>query len=189
MAHRTRSEVLIHEIEVKNNGNLPVTVLLEMHIDSKKVTSTTQSVKGNLGLSNYKILSGKGLSSTGNEYVHVAVAFPEYQSTMHVPQKSRNRISLASIISYHIEKLEKKFHSERTKKSVEIEDQKIEGELSTSIGLLLLELVRSKNEFLLKEHVSAWNEIWKVCISYDLIFLWLLLIVPRGIVTFMITGC
>lgn len=189
MAHRTRSEVLIHEIEVKNNGNLPVTVLLEMHIDSKKVTSTTQSVKGNLGLSNYKILSGKGLSSTGNEYVHVAVAFPEYQSTMHVPQKSRNRISLASIISYHIEKLEKKFHSKRTKKSVEIEDQKIEGELYTSIGLLLLELVRSKNEFLLKEHVSAWNEIWKVCISYDLIFLWLLLIVHRGIVTFMITGC
>lgn len=189
MAHRTRSEVLIHEIEVKNNGNLPVTVLLEMHIDSKKVTSTTQSVKGNLGLSNYKILSGKGLSSTGNEYVHVAVAFPEYQSTMHVPQKSRNRISLASIISYHIEKLEKKFHSKRTKKSVEIEDQKIEGELYTSIGLLLLELVRSKNEFLLKEHVSAWNEIWKVCISYDLMFLWLLLIVHRGIVTFMITGC
>ena len=164
---------MLHEIEVKNNGNLPVAVSLEMHTDSKKVTSTTHRVKGNLGPSNYKILSGKGLSSTGNECVHVAVAFPEYQSTMHVPQKSRNRISVASVISYHIEKLEKKFHSKRTKKSAEIEDEKIEEKLSTSIGLILLELVRNKNEFLLKEHVSAWNEIWKVCISYDLIFPWL----------------
>jgi len=164
LTHRQHYQLLSHEIIIKNMGSLPVTITFDMDVNDKKNVMTTHKTDTKQDESQHSIVYSK-LSSSSKFYesVYICAAIADYQQSVHVPQKSKNKIMVNSIIKYKIIPKEKTSSKvKRTKKSISLEDKKIEDELALEATKELLDVVKMKNEVIFKQHTDSWDESWKV---------------------------
>ena len=157
-AHRIHKDVFIQDIEIRNSGKFPVTIQFSMNsFDEKhfKFSSSSSSTKnGNI---KYSVLQDVLKTSIFYNKVHIVMSVSDYQKTIRVPQKSKNKVNLISVAKFEF--IDRKEKKNNKKRAAEIQH---ENQLVKSTTDALLDIVNIKSDTLSLKHIDSWDDIWKV---------------------------
>lgn len=162
-AHRVHQDILLQDIVVKNSGKLPVTIKLKQYTAGQKSwRAAIQKAKTKSGDITYNVAHGNlDVSGQKEKEMKVFSSLSHFQPTIIVPQKSQNKLTVLSVTRFQLVKNSKKA-DERKRKSATTE---IKIDLSNTVKKRLLDVVDISADTLIKQHVDAWNDIWKVGVS------------------------
>ena len=154
-AHRLHQSLFIQSIEVINSGKVPIHA--QLSLSTKSDAETQLATKIDSILDGVKVLSVHGVKESEYELVNFTTVLSNFQTLVHIPQQSRNKVDVLSITKFLIIPL---MNKSRNRKSVSLDTAV--NPLQKEALDLLTSVLNMKAETLLEQHLKGWSEIWKV---------------------------